>query len=295
MTSSPTRSTGRRQRGALLWNGLSLPGAILLIVVFVAPIVYLVLASFGTSDILGRPTFANGFTLRNFENAFADYNLPLVLRTVAYAGIATILCIVLGYSVAYFAARFGGRFGLAIIALVLVPWLVDYLVRIYGWRTIAVDNGLVNSVLGGLGLGPVHLLGTPGMVILGLVYGYLPLMVLPIYASLGQLNPEVIDAGKDLYGNPWSTFWHVTFPLTREGVVGGVLLVFLPILGDFATAQFLGGPDTTMIGNVISDQFISAGSQPLGAAMTTVLIVGLLAAIAFASLAGRRRNAAAVI
>lgn len=293
--STATRNGVRRLGGGALWNGLTLPGVVLLLVVFAAPVVYLVLASFGTGDILGRPSFAEGLTLRNYESAFADYNLPVVLRTLVFAAVSTAICIVLGYGVAYFAVRFAGRFGVVLIALVLVPWLVDYLVRIYGWRTIAVENGLINAIITGLGFDQVTLLGTPGMVIVGLVYGYLPLMALPIYASLGQLNPEVIDAGKDLYGGPWSTFWHVTLPSTREGVIGGVLLVFLPILGDFATAQFLGGPHTTMIGNVIADQFISAGSQTLGAAMTSILIVGLMAAIALAVVAGRRRSLRGVL
>jgi spermidine/putrescine transport system permease protein len=273
-----------------LWNALTAPGTLLLGLVFVVPVGLLVVYSFGTPDVLGRPTLELGATFRNYATVFTDYNLPVLVRTFGYALSATLICIVLGYSVAYAAARFAGKYGLLVVGLVLLPWLVNYLVRIYGWRTITADNGLLNSALEGVGLGPVTLLGTPLMVVIGLVYGYLPLMILPIYSSLGQLNPEIIDAGKDLYGGPFSTFWHVTLPSTKEGIVGGVMLVFLPTLGDFATAQFLGGPNTTMVGNIIADQFMSAGSQPFGAALTTILVVGLILAVLFSRAAGRRRR-----
>jgi spermidine/putrescine transport system permease protein len=159
-------------------------------------------------------------------------------------------------------------------------------VRIYAWTALLDDSGLINGLLDDVGLGRAHLLGTNGAVIAGLVYVYFPLMILPIYASLGDLNPSLIEAGKDLYGTPRSTFWHVTLPATMPGVVGGILLVFLPALGDFATAQFLGGPQSAMIGNLINEQFTNSGSVTFGSALTVVLLIvlliGLLATARFA-------------
>ncbi|AWW43487.1 ABC transporter permease [Streptomyces cadmiisoli] len=270
------------------WTWTALPGLAMLLALFVAPLGLLVVYSFGTIDVLGRPVV--GFVWTNYEQVLQGYNLPAVLRTLAFAVAATAVSLVLGYAVAYAAVRFAGRAGPVIIALLIMPWLVDYLVRIYAWKGLLAEEGLVNWLLSLAGLGPVQILGTPWAVVGGLVYGYLPLMVVPIYAAFGQMDMSQIDAGKDLFGTPVRTFWYVTLPATREGVVGGCLLVFLPVLGDFATTQFLGGPNTTMIGNVIADQFVSAGSQPFGAAMTVTLLVGLVIAVLVAALATRRRS-----
>jgi spermidine/putrescine transport system permease protein len=271
-----------------LWSGLTIPGAAILAVLFVVPSGLLVAFSFGTTDVVGRPVL--GFTSENYGQVFEAYIVPVLTRTLAYSLAATAICLVVGYAVAYTAARFAGRFGSALIALVVLPWLVDYLVRIYAWKQLLGDAGPVNALLEQAGVGPVRWIGTSWAVIGGLVYGYLPLMVLPIYAALGELDPAVIDAGKDLYGGPWATFWHVTFPATRQGVVGGCLLVFLPVLGDFATAQFLGGANSTMLGNVISQQFISSGSQTFGAALSVMLIVALAGCTVVGVLLLRRRG-----
>ncbi|MFC5179415.1 ABC transporter permease [Nocardioides taihuensis] len=270
------------------WTLLLLPGSITLALLFLVPLGMLVVFSFGTTDIVGRPQL--GSTLDNYRLVFQDYNAAVVLRTVEYSVAATACCLVLGYAVAYTAARFAGRWGGAIIVLVTVPWLVDYLVRIYAWKQLLSDGGLLNQTLDRLGAGPVSMTGTSFAVVAGLVYGYLPLMVLPLYASLKDLDPSVIDAGKDLFGSPRQTFFHVTLPATRPGVVGGCLLVFLPVLGDFATAQFLGGPSNTMIGNIISDQFVASGSQTFGSALAVTLIVLLVLCVALTAVVQRGRG-----
>jgi spermidine/putrescine transport system permease protein len=278
-----TPGSGRR-----LWTGVITPGALILLALFLLPLLLLVVFSFGTVDIIGRPVF--GFTGYNYSQVFQSYNLPVLWRTIGYAALATAVCLVLGYAVAYTAARFAGRWGPVLVALVVVPWLVDYLVRIYAWEQLLGDAGIINGLLGHVGVGPLQLTGTWYAVVGGLVYGYLPLMVLPIYASLGDLDPALIDAGKDLYGTPRQTFWHVTLPATRNGVIGGCLLVFLPILGDFATAQFLGGANSTMIGNIVAQQFVSTGSQTFGAALTVMIILLLIVATTIAWLLIRRRG-----
>jgi spermidine/putrescine transport system permease protein len=271
-----------------LWTALLTPGALVLLLLFVVPLGMLVAFSFGTIDVVGRPVL--GHTWSNYDLVFQDYNLKVVARTVWYAALTTLVCLLVGYAVAYTASRFGGRMGTVIIALVVVPWLVDYLVRIYAWKLVLGDGGIVNGLLGHVGIGPVMFTGTWYAVVGGLVYGYLPLMILPIYASLSDMDPALIDAGKDLFGTPRATFFHVTLPATRQGVVGGCLLVFLPVLGDFATAQFLGGARTTMIGNIISDQFVSSGSQTFGAALAVTLILLLALTVVVVSLVQRRRT-----
>lgn len=275
--------TARRQ-----WTALLLPGSIALAALFLVPLGMLVVYSFGTTDIVGRPQV--GFSMDNYRLVFQSYNTDVVVRTVEYAAIATACCLVLGYAVAYTAARFAGRWGGLIIVLVTVPWLVDYLVRIYAWKQLLSDGGLINQTLNRFGAGPVSLTGTSFAVVAGLVYGYLPLMVLPLYASLKDLDPSIIDAGKDLFGSPRQTFFHVTLPSTRQGVIGGCLLVFLPVLGDFATAQFLGGASNTMIGNIISDQFVASGSQTFGSALAVTLIVMLVLCVAITAVALRGRG-----
>jgi spermidine/putrescine transport system permease protein len=179
---------------------------------------------------------------------------------------------VLGYLVAYYIARFGGRGKNVLIALVVLPFFVNYLVRTYAWVAMLSDEGLVNGLLSE----PIRFLNTPYAVIGGLVYGYLAFMILPVYAALDRMDPALIEAGKDLYGSELQTFVHVTWPTTFQGVLAGCVLVFLPAVGDFVSAQLLGGPGTYMIGNLIQQQFFGAENWPFGAALTTLLMLFLL-------------------
>jgi spermidine/putrescine transport system permease protein len=272
-------------RGRRLFDLFLAPPAVYLSLLFLVPLALVVVFSFGTTDILNQPQVA--FTWTNYEQVFQTYYLPVVWRTLLYASLTTVVCLVLGYSVAYFAVRFAGRLGPVIIAAIVLPWLVDYLVRIYAWKALLAEEGLLNSALGHVGAS-IHILHTEWAVIGGLVYGYFPLMVLPLYAALGDLDPAQIDAGKDLFGSPRQTFLHVTLPATMPGVVGGCLLVFLPALGDFATAQFLGGPSSTMLGNLITSQFLESGSQTFGSALTVTLIVVLLLGVGLTARFARR-------
>jgi spermidine/putrescine transport system permease protein len=272
-------------RGRRLFDLFLAPPAVYLSLLFLVPLALVVVFSFGTTDILNQPQVA--FTWTNYEQVFQTYYLPVVWRTLLYASLTTVICLVLGYSVAYFAVRFAGRLGPVIIAAIVLPWLVDYLVRIYAWKALLAEEGLLNSALGHVGAS-IHILHTEWAVIGGLVYGYFPLMVLPLYAALGDLDPAQIDAGKDLFGSPRQTFLHVTLPATMPGVIGGCLLVFLPALGDFATAQFLGGPSSTMLGNLITSQFLESGSQTFGSALTVTLIVVLLLGVGLTARFARR-------
>ena len=171
-----------------------------------------------------------------------------------------------------------GRRKNILIALVVLPFFVNYLVRTYAWVALLSDEGIVNGLLDDIGLrsDPISFLNTSWAVIGGLVYGYLAFMILPVYAALDRMDPALIEAGKDLYGSGWQTFRHVTWPTTFQGVLAGSVLVFLPAVGDFVSAQLLGGPGTYMIGNLIPQQFFGAENWPFGAALTTVMMAFLM-------------------
>ena len=178
----------------------------------------------------------------------------------------------IGYPVAYYIAVFGGRWKNVLIALVVLPFFINYLIRTYAWIAMLGDDGLVNGVLDS----SIRFINTPYAVIGGLVYGFLAFMILPIYAALDRMDPSLIEAGKDLYGGPWETFRHVTWPHTVQGVLAGAVLVFLPAVGDFVAASMLGGPEEVMIGNLIQQQFQASDNWPFGAALTIAMMTVLL-------------------
>ncbi|MEA2401689.1 MAG: spermidine/putrescine transport system permease protein [Thermoleophilaceae bacterium] len=246
------------------------PGAIWLLLFFLVPLGILLAISFGTTDDLGNSLY--GWHPENYKDAFDPLFAPVLLRSVGYAFATVVLCLVIGYPIAYYIARFGGRRKNALIALVVLPFFVNYLVRTYAWVAILGDEGIFNGAMNT----DIRFLNTPYAVIGGLVYGYLAFMILPIYAALDRMDPALIEAGKDLYGSRWHTFRHVTFPHTFQGVLAGAVLVFLPAVGDFVSAQLLGGPDEYMIGNLIQQQFFAAENWPFGAALTTLMMGFLL-------------------
>jgi len=260
--------------GNRLWRLLLAPGALWLVLLFVAPFGVVIAVSLGTTDILGKPVF--GWYPENYQQVFDPLFVPVFVRSALFAVATTVLCLLVGYPVAYTIARYGGRYRNLLIVLIILPWFADYLVRIYSWIVILGDQGVVNGILLAIGFHgspPITFLNTPFSVVGGLVYDFLPFMILPIYAALERMNPSLIEAGKDLYGTPLQTFLHVTWPATIQGVIAGSVLVGLPAVGDFATAQLLGGPNQYMIGNLIQDQFTGGGYWPFGAALTIVLMV----------------------
>ena len=267
-----------------------LPGAVWLLLLFVAPLVVLLAVSVATTNALGLPVY--GFHPGNYSQVLQPLFIPVFLRTLLFAVCTTALCAVIGYPTAYVIARYGGRHRNAIVLLVILPWFVDYLIRIYSWLEIIGPNGLLGSFLhfaGLLGPGGLDLLAHNYTVIGSLVYSFLPLMILAIYVSVEQLDSSLIEAAKDLFGTPRQTFLHVTLPATAPGLIAGCLLVFLPAIGDFATASILGGPNQVMVGNVISTEIQSSGALPVGAGLT-VMLVALLAVIVAVYLATARRR-----
>ena len=257
------------------WNRFLVPGALWLVLLFLVPLLFVLALSFGYVDDLGRAVYATD--LDNYADAFNPTYFPILLRSVLYALATTVLCLLIGYPVAYYIARFGGRYRNALIALLVLPFFINYLVRTYAWVALLADEGLINDALVNIGIigEPIQMINTPYAVIGGLTYGYLIFMILPVYGSLERLDPAVIEAGKDLYGSRLQTFLHVTLPQTRQGILAGAVLVFLPSVGDFVSAQILGGVDTYMVGNLIQDQFFAANNWPFGAALTVVMMLFL--------------------
>ncbi len=268
--------TERRFAGLTL-----LPGAAWLVLLFLIPLGITLAISFGVTDDLGNAVYA--WHPENYSQVFDPLFVPVLLRSVGYAAATVTLCLLIGYPIAYFIARFGGKYKYMLVALVVLPFLVNYLIRVYAWVAILSDEGLVNGILKDMGLTTdgVKFLNTPFAVVGGLVYGYMAFMILPVYAALDRMDSSLIEAGKDLYANGWQTFRHVTWPATFQGVLAGAVLVFLPAVGDFVSAQLLGGPDTYMVGNLIQQQFFEANNYPFGAALTTVLMAFLLIFMVF--------------
>ncbi|MGB0101552.1 MAG: ABC transporter permease [Nocardioides sp.] len=261
------------QRTRLWGSLLALPTA-WMVAFFVSGMVIIVLLSFGRTTNDGFPVFAT--STANYRALWNEVYLELFLRSLAYAVATVIISVLIAYPVAYTIALYGGRYKNALIAAIVVPFFASYLIRMYAWKALLSDDGLVNSGLRGIGLADgITFLNTPGAVIGGLVYGFVVFMILPVYASLERLDVSLIEAGKDLYHGPVRTFFSVTLPATRAGLYGGILLVFLPALGDFVSAQLLGGANTYMMGNLIQQQFSEGQNWPLGSAMTVAMMAAL--------------------
>ena len=257
------------------WDWFIFPGGIWIALLFAIPLFLVLALSFGHVDDLGRGVY--GFSFDNYRDVFDATYVPVLLRSVLYALATVILCILIGYPVAYFIARYGGKYRYVLLAALVIPFFVNYLVRTYAWVALLADQGLVNNLLVDIGLteSPIQMINTPFAVIGGLVYGYIIFMILPLYGSIERMDPSVVEAGKDLYGSPFQTFIHVTLPATQAGILAGCVLVFLPAVGDFVSAQLLGGPDTYMVGNLIQDQFFAASNWPFGSALTVVMMIFL--------------------
>jgi spermidine/putrescine transport system permease protein len=248
------------------------PAGTWLLLLFLIPMAIVLLVALGRTDPSYQAVY--GWHPGNFADVFDPLFAPVLLRSVGYALATVVLCLLIGYPIAYYIARFGGRWKTLLIAVVVLPFLVNYLVRTYAWVAILSDEVLANGILEDTGIAEngVQLVNTSWAVIGGLVYGYLAFMILPLYAALDRMDPALIEAGKDLYGTRWQTFRHVTWPAAFQGVAAGCVLVFLPAVGDFVSAQLLGGPDTYMIGNLIQSQFLEAQNWPFGAALTIVMM-----------------------
>jgi len=254
------------------------PGVLWLGAFFLVPLGYLAYQSLqtGSLDVGYAFTWAWG----NYWDAINNYS-SYFIRSLEYAGIATLLTLLLSYPVAYWIAFRGGRWKNLFLLAIVAPFFVTYLIRTLAWETILADHGFVANTLRTL-----HLLGQNGRllatalaVVCGITYNFLPFMALPLYVSLEQIDKRLIEAAQDLYASHFNAFLRVTLPLSLPGVVAGTLLTFIPAAGDFINAQLLGSPNNQMIGNVIQAKFIQVSDYPAAAAMSFVLMGGILIAV----------------
>lgn len=275
-----TATGGRRASRAAPYL-MALPAVAYLVIFFVVPLWSLLRTSLSrNTGSVFVPTLEFDWAFSNYGDAWTDFRDQIV-RSFGYAGTATVLCLVLGYPLAYVIAFRSGRYRNLLLGLVILPFFVTFLVRTLAWKTILADDGWVVSVLGDVGLLPAEgrLLSTSWAVIGGLTYNFLPFMVLPVYVSLDKIDPRLIEAAADLYSSAWRGFRKVVLPLSMPGVLAGSLLVFIPASGDFVNARYLGGTQTTMIGNVIEKQFLVVKDYPAAAALSFVLMAIILAGV----------------
>jgi len=234
-------------------------------------------------------------TLANFALIAGDaLYLRAYLGSLGNAALATALCLIIGYPVAYAIGRSQGSRRQLLLFLVMLPFWTSFLIRVYAWIAILQPNGLLNQSLSGLGLiaAPLPLLNNQFSVELGLVYSYLPFMILPLYGSLSRLDPSLIEAAADLGARPVRTFLGVTLPLTLPGIAAGSLLVLIPAIGEFVIPDLLGGPDTLMIGKVLWDEFFNNRDWPVAAAVAVALVTALAVPLLAAQQFFERENAA---
>jgi spermidine/putrescine transport system permease protein len=254
------------------------PGVLFLAVFFVVPLGFLAYQSLesGNFDVGFAFTWAWG----NYWDALHDYKAQFI-RSLEYAGIATLLAFVISYPVAYWIAFRGGRWKNLLLLFIVAPFFVTYLIRTLAWETILSDNGFIVNTLQSLHvLGPSgRLLATSTAVVTGITYNFLPFMALPLYVSLEQIDARLLEAAKDLYASPTQAFLRVTLPLSAPGIVAGTLLTFIPAAGDFINAELLGTPKQQMIGNVIQAKFLESLDYPTAASLSFILMAAILVAL----------------
>jgi spermidine/putrescine transport system permease protein len=272
------RTRGLKPSGLLL----AMPAILWLGLFFILPVFIVLVVSFATRGSAGSVVLP--LTTANYERVFGVYWV-IVQRSLGIAFTTTLICLLVGYPVAFFIrtrrTNFAKQFALF---LVILPFWTNFLVRMYAWRIILGREGVINSLLLNTGLvtQPLELLNTQFAVLLGLVYGFLPFMVLPIYASVSKFDFKFLEAAHDLGANDWSAFWRVMLPMTLPGVIAGCILVFIPAIGTYVVSDLLGGTDGLMIGNLIQGQYRgSSNNLPLGAALSIVLMGIVILALVF--------------
>jgi spermidine/putrescine transport system permease protein len=274
-------ATSGRRRSRVAPYAMAVPAIAYLAIFFVYPLWSLLRTSLSrNSGSVFLPTLEFDWAWSNYGDAFTDFR-DQIGRSLVYAGLATLICLALAYPLAYVIAFKAGRWKNLLLGLVILPFFVTFLVRTLAWKTILADDGWVVSAFDAVGLLPREgrLLSTSWGVVGGLVYNFLPFMVLPLYVSLEKIDPRLMEAAGDLYSTSWRGFRKVIVPLSMPGVIAGSLLVFIPASGDFVNAQYLGGTQNTMIGNVIQKQFLVVKDYPAAAALSFVLMAIILAAV----------------
>ena len=255
------------------------PAIAALTVLFAVPLIIVVVNSLGTRTRTGR-TDLSVLSLDAYRRLADPIVLEIAARSLGYALLTTVICLAVGYPFAYYLATRPPRVRAVLLVLVMLPFWSNFLVRTYAWRVLLGSDGPFVSTLEALGLPEVRLLFTPFAILLGLVYGFLPFMILPLYAAIERIDHTLIEAARDLHASGWGAFRAVTLPLSRSGVIAGSVLVFIPAFGAYVTPELLGGSRTTMIGSYVVRQFLSARDWPFGSALSVAILAVMLLATA---------------
>jgi putrescine transport system permease protein len=213
------------------------------------------------------------------------------LSSLKYAAVTTLLCLAIGYPFAYFMARASRSLQPALLMLVMLPFWTSFLLRVYAWKALLTEQGLVAEAIEAVGLdrllvafglvpGPGQLMNTPFSLVLGMTYTYLPFMVLPLYSNLAKMDLRLLEAASDLGATAWTAFWKITVPLSRAGIVAGAMLVFIPCVGEYVIPELLGGPQTQMIGRTLWDEFFSNNDWPLACAVAVTMVLLVIVPVA---------------
>jgi ABC-type spermidine/putrescine transport system permease subunit I len=266
----------------VLHHLLAVPSVGWTVLFFLAPLGLLLVYSFVTTNLLTYQVDF-GWTTSNYSGIFQKLYLDPILRSFVLSAAATLSCLLIGFPVAFTIARARGRRQALLLLMVMIPFWTSFVVRTYGIYNVIADNGPLYQLLHTLGLvhGYIHLLFTPVGVGIGIVYTYLPLMILPLYVALERIDPALLEAASDLGARPHRTLWRVTLPMAVPGIIAGCILVAIPATGEYVIPQILGGGKTLMFGNVVSDQFLSLGNYPFGAALAVALTVVLMLVLMF--------------
>ena len=276
-TSGPPPAEGRTlgSRKRLVPYALAAPGSLWLLVFFLLPVGFMVFTSLKSGGFFSGFRFT--WEWENYTSSMAE-NSRYFIRSVTYSAIVTVMALVLAYPLAYWIAFHGGRAKSSLLFLVLLPFFVSFIIRTVQWKFILADNGILLSALKDVGLLPdgFHVLATPIAVIAGITYNFLPFTTFPLYVALERIDHGLVEAAQDLYASRAKAFWKVVFPLSMPGVFAAVLLTFVPATGDYVDAEILGSPDTTMIGNIIQRKFLVNLDYPDAAALSIVLMLGML-------------------
>ena len=259
------------KKNNILKQAAAYPHMVWAVLFIVAPLLFVAYYAFTDKD--GKLSLANLASL-----AQASY-LEVLLRSVCFAFLATVICLVIAYPISYFISRTSPKLQKILVMLVMLPQWLNFLIRTYSWMAILEDTGIINTILGVVGI-ELHMINTPGAVILGMVYNFLPYMIIPIHSAMTKIDPRVLEASQDLGCNPFQVVTKVVFPLSLSGVISGITMVFVPSISTFYISQKLGGGNFDLIGDSIERQFQTQYNYNMGAAMSFVLMILIIVSMA---------------
>ena len=288
----PSQSLHTKLTGAWGRNVVIAIPMVFLLLVFMLPFLVVFKISLSEMDTV---FFKDVFALRDdvivMTLKFGNYisltqdslYINAYLSSIKIAAITTIICLAIAYPFAYFMARSPADRRPALLMLVMLPFWTSFLLRVYAWKMLLADNGVFNNAAIAMGLiaEPVKMMNTPFSLVLGMVYTYVPFMILPLYANLVKMDLRLLEAALDLGATPWQAFWRITVPLSKSGIIAGSMLVFIPCIGEFVIPELLGGPETLMIGHVLWDEFFSNNDWPMAASVAVVMVGLIIIPLAF--------------